>query len=157
MIDILLSAILVVGLAFLWQYSVDVNSRCNEHLQPGNHPPLLINGAGHFYTKRKRKMENVKNLTPGECVWVIIRDEIGEPAEINGYMYLAHVEDAVILTPYINSLTKVEDVIEHLIKETAEDDWLPLVVFPDKDCYLSYEEAQAALEQETGAREEDNQ
>lgn len=99
-------------------------------------------------------MENNKNITPGECVWVTARNEIGEPEEINGYMYLAHVADAVVLTPYINSIIQVEEVIEHLIKETAEDNWLPLAVFPDKDCYLSYEEAQAAMEQETGDREE---
>lgn len=100
-------------------------------------------------------MENKKNITPGECVWVIARNSIGEPEEINGYVYLARVEDAVILTPYINSLTRVEDVIEHLIEETAEENWLLLAVFPDKDCYPSYEEAQAAMEQEAGIREED--
>lgn len=101
-------------------------------------------------------MENIKNIPPGECVWVITRDEIGEPVEINGYMHLAHTVGAVILTPYINSLTQVEEVIDHLIEETAEENNISLVVFPDRDCYLSYEEAQAAMEQETGEREENS-
>ncbi len=101
-------------------------------------------------------MENIKNITPGECVWVIVRDEIGEPAEINGYMFLAHTVGAVILTTYINSLTQVEEVIDQLIEGTAKGFDLPLSVFPNEDCYLSYEEAQAAMEQETGEREENS-
>lgn len=99
-------------------------------------------------------MEDNKKFIPGDCVWVIARDEIGEPVDADGYMYLAQVADAVIATPYINSLVQVEDVIEHLIMETAEDNFLPLAVFPGRDCYPTYEEAQAALEQETIARED---
>lgn len=99
-------------------------------------------------------MKDNKKFTPGDCVWVIARDEIGEPVGPDGYMYLARAVDAVIVTPYINSMVQVEDVIEHLIMETAEDNFLPLAVFPGRDCYPTYEEAQAALEQETIARED---
>lgn len=99
-------------------------------------------------------MENIKTITPGKTVWVIVRDEIGEPVDIDGYLFLANTMGAVILTPYINNLTHLDDVIKHLIEETAEDNRLPLVIFPDTDCYLSYEDAQAAMVQETGDRED---
>ncbi len=100
-------------------------------------------------------MESIKNITPGECVWAIVRDEIGEPVDIDGYLFLANTMGAVILTPYINNLPHLDDVIKHLIEETAEDIRLPLVIFPDTDCYLSYEDAQAAMVHETENREED--
>lgn len=102
-------------------------------------------------------MKDNKKFTPGDCVWVIARDEIGEPVGPDGYMYLAHVADAAIATPYINSLVQVEDVIEHLIMETAEDNFLSLAMFPSRDCYPTYVEAQAALEQEMNVRENDGE
>lgn len=87
-------------------------------------------------------MENIQNITPGECVWVIVRDEIGEPYDVNGYIFLAQVAGAAIVTPYINDLESLEDILMYHIEETAKNNDPPLAVFPLDDCYESKADAE---------------
>ncbi len=86
-----------------------------------------------------------RGLTPGEEVWVVERDEDGNACEYSGYVFLAEVAGAVILTSYINDLEDLEDLLEYHIEQTAEDYDTHLAVFPASDCYTSREEAKNAL------------
>ena len=86
--------------------------------------------------------------SPGEKVWIIERDDCGDPYEISGYMFLASTGNAVIVTAYINSLEDLEETLDYHIQETAENYETDLDVFPEEDCYLTREEAEAVLAQE---------
>ena len=91
-----------------------------------------------------------QKFNPGESVWIVERDEDGNACERSGYMFLAEVADAVIVTSYINDLESLEDTIAYHIEQTAEDYDTHLSVFPVDDCYADREEAEAALKTEMG-------
>ena len=90
-----------------------------------------------------------QKFNPGEAVWIVERDEDGNACETSGYMFLAEVADAVIVTSYINDLESLEETIAYHIEQTAEDYDTHLSVFPAADCYADREEAKAALKTET--------
>lgn len=94
-----------------------------------------------------------QKLNPGEDVWIVERDEDGNACEMSGYMFLAEVADAVIVTSYIYDLESLEDTIAYHIEQTAEDYDTHLAVFPAADCYADREEAEAALNTETSEEE----
>ena len=96
-----------------------------------------------------------QKFNPGECVFVVERDEDGNACEMSGYMFLAEVADAAIVTSYINDLDSLEDTIAYHIEQTVEDYDTHLAVFPMTDCYFVQEEAEAALKAETGEEEEE--
>lgn len=89
-------------------------------------------------------------FTPGEEVWVVGRDEGGYACEFSGYVFLAEVADAVILTPYINDLEDLEDLMDYHICETRDNYDTDLAVFPAFDCYHTKGAAEAALKAEKG-------
>lgn len=92
----------------------------------------------------------VQKATPGNNVWVVERGEIGEPYDVSGYMFLAQVGDYVILSAYINDLDDLGSTMTYHAEETADNYDTSLAVFPAADCYLSREEADAALKGDTG-------
>ncbi len=92
----------------------------------------------------------VQKTVPGTQVWVLARDECGNPDEIEGYMFLASAGQSVIVSPYIDDIDDLCGVIEYHISETAENYDTDLSVFPEEDCYLTREEAEAALEAQKG-------
>ena len=91
-------------------------------------------------------MKNEKKFIPGEEVWVVERDEDGKACDYSGYVFLAEVAGAVILTPYINDLEDVEDLLDYHIGQTRDNYDTDLAVFPADDCYGTSDEAQAAVE-----------
>ena len=93
-------------------------------------------------------MKNEKIFIPGEEVWVVERDEDGKACDYSGYVFLAEVVGAVILTPYINDLEDVEDLLDYHIRQTRDNYDTDLAVFPADDCYGSRDEVRAALEAE---------
>lgn len=99
-------------------------------------------------------MEKVKEFTPGAEVHVVIRDEIGEPYDVTGYMFLARVADAAIVTPYINDLESLEDILMYHIEETAKNNDPPLAVFPLDDCYSSKADAEVHFNAEKEEQEQ---
>ena len=90
-------------------------------------------------------MSEQMQFIPGEDVYVVERDEYGEPTEVSGYMLLAIVEQAVILTPYINDLETLDETLDSLIDETRDSFDVDLAVFPLEDCYKTRDEAHAAM------------
>ena len=95
------------------------------------------------------KKEEPAKFTPGEEVWVVERDEDGIACEVSGYVFLAEVAGAVILTPYINDLEDLEDLLGYHIGETRDNYDTDLAVFPAADCYTDQETAEAELKAET--------
>lgn len=92
-------------------------------------------------------MANDAKFTPGMPVWVIERDEYGNAAEISGYIFLAHVEGVVILSPYIENYD-LDGILAYHVQCTAEEYDTHLSVFPDEDCYASKDDCEAAFETE---------
>lgn len=87
-----------------------------------------------------------RSFATGANVWVVERDEDGCAVDVSGYMFLAKVIDAVIMTAYINNLKSVRETLSYHIQETAEKYNTDLAVFPADDCYTTQEEAEKALE-----------
>ena len=95
-------------------------------------------------------MANDAKFTPGMPVWVVARDEDGNACESSGYVFLAKVGHAVILTPRIYGLEDLEELLDYHIEETRNESELPLAVFPVSDCYINKEAAKEALLAEEG-------
>lgn len=105
--------------------------------------------ADLFFNYSPRKETQIV-YTPGVEVWVVDRDEDGIACEVSGYVFLAEVADAVILTPYINDLEDLEDLLDYHIGETRDNYDTNLAVYPAFDCYHTLEGAEAALKAEKG-------
>ena len=98
------------------------------------------------YTPRR---ENAEKFTPGQEVWVVERDEYGDACEVAGYVYLATVAHAVILTNYINDLDELTDLLDYHIEETQNEYDTHLSVLPACDCYPNKMAARCALNTKT--------
>jgi hypothetical protein len=59
------------------------------------------------------------------------------------------VAGAVILTPYINDLENLEELMDYHIEETRTDYDTDLAVFPATDCYGRRDEAESVLPNES--------
>ncbi len=77
----------------------------------------------------------------GDKVWVIDREN-GEPVDISCIQFLAKSEGFIIGTAWINDLD-ISGTIEYHINETQDNFGTDLKVYPDRDCYLTEEEAEA--------------
>lgn len=80
-----------------------------------------------------------KNFVPGMPVWVIQRDEDGVADEVAGYVFLAHVNNVVILSHYVNDYD-FDNILEYHVQCTAEEYDTDLCVFPYNDCYSNRED-----------------
>lgn len=83
----------------------------------------------------------IAQLTPGNAVWVIERDEEGAAVDVSGYLFLGYTQDALIVTPFISDLATIEGTVQYHINETILHYDTDLCVFPEKDCFYKYEEA----------------
>ena len=91
------------------------------------------------------KSEGKLKLNPGEDCWVVERED-GEPYDVSCYMFLALVNDYVILSPFINDIEDINETMEYLARETMEDYSSDLSVFPASNCYANREDAENALD-----------
>ncbi len=89
-----------------------------------------------------------KKAIPGDSVWIVERDENGEAYDVSGYMFLAEVDDYVILSAYINDYDDLRSTMDYHATETVENYDTDLAVFSASDCYPTREEAEAALKKE---------
>ena len=87
-------------------------------------------------------------FTPGQHVYVVERDECGYPTDVSGYMLLAQCDYVSIVTPFINDMTELEETLEYLVNETAENYDCNLCVFPSEDCFPTLEDAQRVYNDE---------
>ena len=86
-----------------------------------------------------------QKAVPGSQVWIMERDECGDPYDISGYMFFASIGNAVIVSPYLSGIKDLEETLDYYIEIAAKEYSSDLAVFPNEDCYLTREEAEAAL------------
>ena len=84
---------------------------------------------------------------PGREVWIVERDEDGEPECITGYVFLAQVKDYVIVAGFLNGSGDVDEILEDQAEQTLIEYNGDLPVFPACDCYLDKEFALKAMKE----------
>lgn len=89
---------------------------------------------------------SIQLAVPGQLVYIVERDEDGEACDVSGCMFLAQVNQAVIVSAFINDSDDLDETLLCHIEETAREYNTDLSVFPISDCYLSKEEAHSVLE-----------
>lgn len=95
--------------------------------------------------KKHEHISATPKACPGNRVWILERDEYGESAaDITGYIFLAHVGNAVVVTPVINGCKDIKHILEYHIETTRLEDEASLCVYPASDCFLAKVEAEAA-------------
>jgi len=90
-----------------------------------------------------------QKFKPGEPLWVVERDEDGNACDVSGFLYMAEVAGAVIVTPKVYGCDSLTEILGYHIGQTAQDYDTDLAVFPADDCYLSKFDAKEALANET--------
>lgn len=85
---------------------------------------------------------------PGSDVYIVERDECGAVCDVSGYMFLAQVGHAVIVSAFISNCETIDETLEYHIDETVANYDTNLAVFPADDCYDDREDALAALRDE---------
>ena len=91
---------------------------------------------------------SIKNLVPGNTVWVVHDDNYCSGSGISGFMFLANVSHYVIASCFVNHLKTLPETLRYYADEVQEEGYTELVVFPEKMCYSSRDDALAALELE---------
>ena len=95
---------------------------------------------------------SIKNLVPGDTVWVVHDDDYCSGSGISGFMFLANVNHYVIASSFVSGLKTAAETLQVYAYEVQEEGYVELVVFPEKMCYSSRDDALAALELEMGER-----
>lgn len=105
---------------------------------------------------------SIKKLVPGNAVWVVHDDDYCSGSGISGFMFLSNVNHYVIASSFMDCSQTIfssrpgtlSETLQYNADETQEEGYAELVVFPEKMCYSSRDDALAALELEM---EEDKQ
>lgn len=92
---------------------------------------------------------------PGQNIFVVERDENGDPYDAAGYMYIGSAAGCIIVSPYINDIERLDLTMAELAEETAEDYSCSLSVFPEDDCFGTLEEAQQMIQDGAETEEAD--
>lgn len=130
---------------------IDKFSGCEVY---GNDPEKACKHCREdLFTNYKPEEESRKKITPGETVWVVERDCDGYATEVTGYLFMAEVSQAVIVTSKIYGLRDFAEVLEYHMEKTREDYETDLSVFPSEDCYSDKEAAIEAIEEELGVED----
>ncbi len=90
-----------------------------------------------------------KNFKFGDTVYVVLRNLDLEPDGVEGFMYLANVEDAVIVCPIFYKCDKF-DALKYIIKNSREDYCTDVYIFYEKDAYQYLADAEQAYNDELG-------
>lgn len=87
----------------------------------------------------------VQPFVPGEHVWVVERDEDGDPYEVSGCIFVALVHKTVIVSPYINGSEDIDVALEYAIEQKQNCDEAVLEAFSVYDCFATKAAAEAHL------------
>lgn len=132
---------------------IEIDCRKCENLRPtgdgcqlyGNDPKTATAACrSDMFMNYLPRKEKQAEITPGETVWVIERDEDGNAVEVGGYVLLARVAGAVIVSPKVYGRDTLESLMQYYAEEYAEYEQADLAVFPECDCYKSKAAASAA-------------
>ena len=91
---------------------------------------------------------SIKNLVPGDTVWVVHDDGYCYGSGISGYIFLENVNHYVIASSFVSRVKNLRETLQYNAEETQEEGYTELVVFPEKMCYSSRDDALAALKLE---------
>ena len=83
----------------------------------------------------------------GHEVWIVERDEDGEPECVTGYVFLAQVKGYVIVAGFLNGSGDIDEILEDQAGQTLIEYNGDLSVFPACDCYLDKESALKAIKE----------
>lgn len=95
---------------------------------------------------------SIKQLVPGDIVWVVHDDDYCSGSGISGFMFFANVNHYVIASSFVNHLKTLPETLRYYADEVQEEGYTELVVFPEKSCYSNRDDALAALELEMEER-----
>ncbi len=104
-----------------------------------------LEGAEHFADYLLSNGVIVPSVEVGDEIWVIDRED-GEAVDISCVMFLAKSKGCIIATSWINDYD-LDETLEFHINETQNNFDTDLKVYPDEDCFLTKEEAQAKLKE----------
>ena len=93
-------------------------------------------------------MSDIKRFSPGEFVFIILRDESEEPFEVVRYVGLACVDGVVLAVPSINGHSELNYILGYLMSCTRDDEELNMVAVPVDDCYTTKKAAEEAMANE---------
>lgn len=81
----------------------------------------------------------------GQPVWVIERDEDGDPADVVGCIFVTAVSGVAIVSAYIHGCQDFESILLDKTDETWRNGECDLAAYPLVDCCWSKEAAERAL------------
>lgn len=93
----------------------------------------------------------VQPFVPGQQVWVVERNEYGNPYDVSGYIFVALVHKTVIVSPYINDSDDIDAALEYAVEQKQNCDEAVLEAYSVYDCFATKEDAEAHL---NGSEEE---
>lgn len=89
-----------------------------------------------------------KNFTPGELVYAVERDELGDATDVCGCMFIATAGNVAICSAFVNGINTLEETLQEHIEDTRRDYYSGFMAYPLSDCYNTLEEANEQLEKE---------
>lgn len=81
----------------------------------------------------------------GHPVWVIERDEDGDPADVVGCIFVTAVNGVAIVSAYIHGCQDFESILKDKTDDTWRNGECDLAAYPLVDCYWNKEAAEQAL------------
>lgn len=93
-------------------------------------------------------MIDTNRFSPGESVFVVLRDESKEPVVVERCVSLACVGGVVLAAPSINGRSELDFILGYLMSCTRYDEELNMVAVPVEDCYTTKSAAKEAMQNE---------
>lgn len=92
--------------------------------------------------------KSIKQLVPGDTVWVVHDDGYCIGSGVSGFMFLSLVCGYVIACPFEEDVDTASGMLQYLSDETNEEGYTEVVIFPKKVCFSTREDAYAVLDLE---------
>ena len=93
-------------------------------------------------------MANSKlHCIPGDTIWVVERDEMGDPADIAGVLYCATAVGYVMATAFPDH-GGINTIMKDAAEDTAQGFSPSFYVYPEEDCYQDKADAEKQLGEE---------
>ena len=85
-------------------------------------------------------------FAPGDEVWVVERDETGEPDCVSGYVFVTAAPGVALVHPFIVGSGDLQDILQDCLDNTEMSSTCDIEAYSLDDCYVSRKDAEAALE-----------
>lgn len=85
-------------------------------------------------------------FAPGDEVWVVERDETGEPDCVSGYVFVTAAPGVALVHPFIGGSGDLQDILQDCLDNTEMSSTCDIEAYSLDDCYVSRKDAEAALE-----------